>query len=327
MPLERNPNLRDQPGWVDTQLPEALFLPMYQNAHLVSGLASTSGPRVVYLSRDEINHILPDCHLAYLGHGTNQGELPTGPVFSLFIDEQSTEITQLIEEQENKRKENVEFVDLRKLGPLLDYTEGAILGYARGLCLWHANHRFCSRCGSESESKRGGHMRRCQSSLCSKEIYPRIDPAVIMLVEMIDPEDGIPRCLLGRSKGLPKGIYSTLAGYVDPGESMEEAVAREVKEESGVHAIHCEYVASQPWPFPSSLMIGFRAKTHDTDIDINLDELEDADWFTIDQVRSFGEYTDPDVQYALPRKDSIARMLIDMWIQENENESDLRKMK
>lgn len=170
-------------------------------------------------------------------------------------------------------------------------------------------------------------MRRCQSSLCSKEIYPRIDPAVIMLVEMIDPEDGIPRCLLGRSKGLPKGIYSTLAGYVDPGESMEEAVAREVKEESGVHAIHCEYVASQPWPFPSSLMIGFRAKTHDTDIDINLDELEDADWFTIDQVRSFGEYTDPDVQYALPRKDSIARMLIDMWIQENENESDLRKMK
>ena len=108
---------------------------------------------------------------------------------------------------------------------------------------------------------------------------------------------------------------------------MEEAVAREVKEESGVHAIHCEYVASQPWPFPSSLMIGFRTKTHDTDIDINLDELEDADWFTIDQVRSFGEYTDPDVQYALPRKDSIARMLIDMWIQENENESDLRKMK
>ncbi len=166
-------------------------------------------------------------------------------------------------------------------------------------------------------------MRKCTNDTCAKEVYPRIDPAVIMLVELIDPTDGIEKCLLGRHKGLPKGIYSTLAGYVDQGESMEEAVAREVMEEAGLLIHNADYIASQPWPFPSALMIGFRAQTKEENITIALDELEDAQWFSADQIRQFGEHTDTNVEKALPRKDSIARTLIELWLQDKTSSLDL----
>ena len=319
MPLNRHSAEREHTQWVEDQQysPKARFLAIRENDHLA---LAGSGPEatetndidMLYLTRADLQGALEtDCRWVYLGHRDDT------PVFAIDLDPvQDDVVDNIITEQSNKTGRIVEFTDLRKLGPVLPTEEAAILGYARGINIWHQNHQFCGRCGTSTAAQRGGHMRKCLSQTCGKETYPRIDPAVIMLVERIG-EDGTRYCLLGRHKGLPKGIYSTLAGYVDPGESMEEAVAREVLEESGIAIQSTQYIASQPWPFPSSLMVGFRAQTEYSDIDRSLDELEDVAWFTADEVRKFGEYTDPGANKALPRKDSIARILIDMWLQEN----------
>ena len=161
------------------------------------------------------------------------------------------------------------FVDLRRAGPLMAAREAAMAAYARGILHWHRSHRHCGRCGTASESRDGGHMRLCGDPGlgipgCGQRTFPRTDPAVIMLVET-GPADGAPaRCLLGRHRRLPPGVYSTLAGFVEPGESLEEAVAREVREETGVHVAEVVYQASQPWPFPASIMLGFRARARTT---------------------------------------------------------------
>ena len=157
-------------------------------------------------------------------------------------------------------------------------------------------------------------MRYCHH--CTRENFPRIDPAVIMLVEQKNPTDGIARCLLGRHEKLPRQMYSTLAGFLDPGESLEQAVIREVYEEAGLRVIDPIYMGSQPWPFPSSMMLGFRARTNDREIVVAVDELEDARWFSRQEVRKFGNHGDPDCQISLPRSDSIARLLIDTWLDE-----------
>ena len=244
----------------------------------------------------------------YLGH------LEDKPVFTAGILSDSAE--QAIQES-GLADTGAEFIDLRKIGPLLDRTEGAMLAYARGLQYWHQQNGFCSRCGSANTALRGGHMRLCNNTDCRREAYPHINPAVIMLVLWQDPADGIEKCLLGRHSGLPKGVYSTLAGYVDPGETLEEAVAREVMEEAGIPVQSATYLASQPWPFPSSMMFGFYAHAEHGDINLGDDELEDAQWFKREQLLDFGEYDDPEATIALPRKDSIARNLIQNWISGN----------
>ncbi len=148
---------------------------------------------------------------------------------------------------------------LREVAPLVSQSEGALLSYAGGILSWHRRHRFCGVCGSETKSTQGGHIRVCASEGCREQHFPRTDPAVIMLVT-----DG-ERSLLGRQAAWPSRVYSTLAGFVEPGESLEEAVRREVYEETGVELDEVHYHSSQPWPFPSSLMLGFtaRAKTHE----------------------------------------------------------------
>ena len=208
------------------------------------------------------------------------------------------------------------FVDLRQVGPLMDPMEAAMIAHARGILHWHRTHRHCSRCGTANESRDGGHMRACANPDCGHRTFPRIDPAVIMLVVQ-RPEDGAPpRCLLGRHTRLPPGVYSTLAGFVEPGESLEDTVAREVHEESGVEVAEVIYQGSQPWPFPASIMLGFRAVARTTEITLDDDELDDARWFTAEDLRTFGEWTDEDAPRRLPRKDSIARSLIQSWIDE-----------
>jgi len=146
--------------------------------------------------------------------------------------------------------------------------------------------------------------------------FPRIDPAVIVLV--VDEgmhRDGVPRCLLGRAPGWPSGVYSTLAGFVEPGETLEETVAREVREESGIGIRDVRYRASQPWPFPSSLMLGFHAIARTLEIERHDQELEDARWFTAEQLRDTGTWGE-DKALCLPRQDSIARYLIEIWLQD-----------
>ena len=154
--------------------------------------------------------------------------------------------------------------------------EAALLAYARGLMYWHRRHRFCGVCGAATDSRGGGHVRRCRNADEPHEHFPRTDPAVIMLVTHDDLEGRGPAALLGRQSRWPDGMYSTLAGFVEPGESLEEAVAREVREETGVAVADVRYQASQPWPFPSSLMLGFRARAVTTGIDVDQRELQDA---------------------------------------------------
>ena len=196
------------------------------------------------------------------------------------------------------------FVDLRTTGPLMPQETGALLAYARGLLWWHQRHRFCGVCGHPTESIEAGHQRRCRNERCDTRHFPRTDPAVIVLVHDGD------RCLLGRQPIWPPGMHSVLAGFVEPGENLESAVAREIWEESRITVTDIRYQSSQPWPFPQSLMIGFTARATSTDIQVAQDELEDAAWYTRDQLLASPE----DESFRLPRKDSIARRLVDEWL-------------
>jgi len=146
--------------------------------------------------------------------------------------------------------------------------------YGRALVLWHARHRFCSVCGHESRPRQGGHTRVCARESCKAEHFPRTDPCVLVLVCDGD------RCLLARSKGWPEGMYSALAGFVEPGESLEQAVAREVMEEVSVQVGALRYAGSQPWPFPASLMVGYVAQARSRELRVDPHELEAARWVT-----------------------------------------------
>jgi NAD+ diphosphatase len=197
--------------------------------------------------------------------------------------------------------------DLREVGALLGDRDAGLLVHAVGLTNWHATHPRCSRCGAPTDVVRGGAVRRCPDD--GSEHFPRTDPAVIMLVT-----DGADRCVLGRQAVWPPGRYSTLAGFVEPGESAEQAVVREVAEETGVAVRDVRYVASQPWPFPSSLMLAFTAvcdagaRPHPAD-----GELEDARWFTRDELRGAASWGSG-AGMQLPSAVSIARHLVDGWL-------------
>ncbi|MBT3929888.1 MAG: NAD(+) diphosphatase, partial [Rhodospirillaceae bacterium] len=174
---------------------------------------------------------------------------------------------------------------------------------------WTRRHRFCGACGQPTTSREAGHVRACTNENCGVLHFPRTDPAVIMVVEHED------RCLLAHQKGWPGRLHSCLAGFVEPGESAEEAVVREVKEESGVVVRDVQFFATQPWPYPCSLMLGFYAMADDGALTLDDIELEEARWFSRDELRS------PDLDIELPRHDSIARRLIDEWIDRSQSRS------
>jgi NAD+ diphosphatase len=191
--------------------------------------------------------------------------------------------------------------ELRPLAPMLPPDSASLLAYARALGLWKARHRHCGVCGSPNLPARAGHVMRCSRAGCDTEAFPRLDPAIIVLVTDSTGE----RALLGRQASWAEGRYSTIAGFVEPGESLEDAVIREVEEETGVVAGDVEYVASQPWPFPSSLMLGFRAVARTHDITLRDGELEDARWFTRANIAAGHP--------ALPPAGAISALLIDAW--------------
>lgn len=191
---------------------------------------------------------------------------------------------------------------LREVAGLLSERDSELLVHAVALENWQRLYRFCSRCGERTVITAAGHVRRCPA--CGAEHYPRTDPAVIMLVT--DADD---RALLGRQVHWPEGRFSTLAGFVEPGESIEQAVVREVAEEAGITVGAVEYVASQPWPFPSSLMLGFVARATTTDVSVDGEEIEQARWFSRDELRAAmrsGEVLPP-------TGISIAAHLVELW--------------
>ena len=188
---------------------------------------------------------------------------------------------------------------------LVDASEAPTFAAALSLANWHRRHGRCSVCGQVTEPNRGGWSRACGS--CGAEHYPRVDPVVIMLAE----HEG--RLLLGRQPHYPPRRYSALAGFVEPGESIEAAVARELKEEAGIDVTNVRYLSSQPWPFPSTLMIGAHATAQDDSLAIDTNELDDARWFTRQEViDALAEH--PEASFQPPPRWAIARTLLDAWL-------------
>jgi len=188
---------------------------------------------------------------------------------------------------------------------MLDAAEAPTFAAALSLANWHRRHRHCSVCGQPTEPNRGGWSRACGS--CGAEHYPRVDPVVIMLAE----HDG--RLLLGRQPQYPPGRYSALAGFVEPGESIEAAVARELAEEAGISVRNVRYLTSQPWPFPNSLMIGAWAEASGDSMRIDKNELDDARWFSRDEVVAALD-GDPTAPFQPPPRWAIARTLLHLWV-------------
>jgi NAD+ diphosphatase len=200
-------------------------------------------------------------------------------------------------------------IDVRALAPLLAPGEAAILAEARSLLDWHARHRFCAQCGSPTGVASAGWKRRCPA--CRASHFPRTDPVVIMLATRGD------RALLGRNRRRPGARFSCLAGFVEPGETPEEAVRREVREETGVRCGRARYLAAQPWPFPSSLMMGFLAEALTEEITVDAEELAEARWFSRDEVREMvaraAAGADDPAQVSLPAPIAIAHHICRRW--------------
>jgi NAD+ diphosphatase len=197
-----------------------------------------------------------------------------------------------------------QIVPLRDAGAVLARSEGGLAAYLVALLNWHRRNRFCANCGAGTMIAQAGYSRRCPR--CGAVHFPRMDPVVIMSVE----HEG--RLLLGRRSGWPLHRYSVLAGFVSAGETTEEAVVREVREESGIVAREPKFVTSQPWPFPSSLMLGFEAQSRGGEPRARDGELEDVGWFSYDVVRAATREQEPDL--LLPPRVSIARVLIERWV-------------
>ena len=203
------------------------------------------------------------------------------------------------------------FKDLRAIAIGLSATKYQAdltnLGLAKAILGWHAAHQFCSRCGAATKMKKGGYIRECTKASCKAEHFPRTDPVVIMLAV----RNG--KCLLGRQPQFLEGVYSALAGFMEPGESIEEAVRRELYEEAGIRAGEVQYFASQPWPFPASLMIGCYAEALSGDFEMRDGELEDLKWIAREDLRAALE-GQPGADLKLPPRMAIAHRLIRSWM-------------
>ena len=191
---------------------------------------------------------------------------------------------------------------LRMIGPAIDQDDASLAVHAVGIARWHERHRFCPACGAPSVPAQAGHVRVCTA--CGTHQFPRTDPAVIMLIT--DDQD---RALLGRNPTWPEGRFSTLAGFVEPGEALDDAVRREVMEEVGVRVGDVQYASSQPWPFPQSLMLGFFGTADSTQISVDADEIAEARWFTREEVTDMTA----SAGLLLPPNVSISRALIQTW--------------
>jgi NAD+ diphosphatase len=303
--LDRASYLRRDATWIAARLadPATRFVTVWRGRNLV---VTGGEPRAALLGRPVLDAGLDDL-AARLDNAVILGRHNEAVYVAL-------DISDLAETAAAGLAPEAELVDLRDVGAVLPAVESGLLAYARGIVHWHRQHRFCGHCGARAEAREGGHMRICSAKECARLHFPRTDPAVIMAITRND------RVLLGRQKNWAAGLYSTLAGFVEPGESLEDAVRREVFEEAGVAVGRVAYHSSQPWPFPASLMIGFVGEALDDAIELATDELEDARWFSREELATAGNWLlERDLSEAgdgslrLPNTDSISRRLIDDW--------------
>ncbi len=302
--LDRGDLLRKDAAWIAARLaqPETRLVAVWRSRNLmILGQAPDAPPHAV------VSTVAQTPGLVEASEETVFLGIDTGGTAWFALDLSSEDAPLAHPDLESHLSDDsAEFMELREAGHLLDHVTGSILAYARGMLTWHRRHRFCGICGSPAVSAEGGHVRRCTGERCGTGHFPRTDPAVIMLVTDGD------RALLGRSGRFGPHMYSTLAGFVEPGETLEAAVAREVFEEAGINVKNVRYHSSQPWPFPTSLMLGFFAEATSTEITINEEEMEDVRWFE----KSFLVNRKNEAERInLPRKVSIARKLIDAWLE------------
>ncbi len=290
-PLDRLAHMRTQDQWLDrvARSARSRFLPVYRNLNLITAGGT---PRARLLTRSELNAngIPPEC-LILLGEDANH------LYFAVPVNDDAAAPGERL-------SETGRFVDLRTTAAVLEDRDAALLAYARGMTYWHRTHQYCGSCGTRNRSLRAGHLLVCTNSECQASHFPHTDPAVIVLVHEDD------RCLLGRKSEWPAQRYSTIAGFVEPGETVEQAVVREVREETGVEVGSVAYHSSQPWPFPGAVMLGYHARPTTTHIHTLDDELEDARWFSREQVSDAIAKRGP---LRLPPRISIARRLIEDW--------------
>jgi NAD+ diphosphatase len=287
-PLDRMAERRTDAEWIADAIAAetALVVPLWRTKSL---LRSEQAPAAVFVEpTGALRNAVEPAEWVFLGMWSGR------PVFT--VDLSATE-----EPAALLPPDHGAFGDLRGIASLLPAGEASILAHARGLLHWRSRTRFCSVCGAPCEPTGGGHVMHCTG--CGTDHFPRTDPAVIMLVTRGDS------ILLGHASRFPTAMYSTLAGFVEPGESLEEAVAREVYEETGIRVGHVAYHSSQPWPFPASLMLGFYAEGLTEEITLHDAELADARWFTRAMCLSPDEHG-----FQLPGGDSIARRLVEDWL-------------
>jgi len=291
-PLDRGDRERRDEEWLAARAtdPMSRFLPMLDLKVLIAGGAEEG---LGWLGYDDLNRLGVDAVPVFLGMAGDSSH------FVVDISKNESAAREL-SESPGKR-----FEDARSATEVLSGPDSGIVAQARAQLNWHSRNGFCGICGHETRMKRGGQVRQCSG--CEAQNYPRTDPVVITLVSDND------LCLLGRSRGrgAPSNRYSALAGFVDQGESIEEAVAREVMEEAGIRVENVRYHSSQPWPFPSTLMIGCHADAVTTDISMDDEEMVDVRWFPRGQVLSALAGEDDDL--VVPGPIAIAHHLIKAW--------------
>jgi NAD+ diphosphatase len=285
--IDRLSDLRGQPMRVERALasPDARFLPVWQDKCLVHG------DRVALLSRDQLDRATRNAE-----HFTLLGAVGDYTAFCVPVGQ-----------QEVKLGSDYEYVSLREVFARVRESDAALFAYAKAIAAWQDRHRHCGVCGAPNRLREAGFVTECTVPDCGHRSFPRLDPAIIVLV--IDAH----RCLLGRKSSWPAARFSTIAGFVEPGESLEAALRREVKEETNVEAGACRYLGSQPWPFPAALMIGFHADAVSTVIACNDQELAEARWITREQIVAR--------EITLPPEVSIAYRLIEAWFDDYEGPS------
>lgn len=288
-PLDRRADKRADGAWIEAQLKTGKVLALWNLHVLVTGGPVLGFATVPLAVADDLAAM--DSPAVFLGM---DGETP---LFAMDVsaDPRAPEVL----------APYGQFQELRPAAPMLRKKDLAILSQAKAMLDWHARHRFCSRCGSKTVSADAGYKRSCPN--CQAEHFPRTDPAVIMLVTHED------KCLLARNVNWAPDFYSTLAGFVEPGETIEEAVARELYEEAGVRVKSVRYFASQPWPFPAALMLGFYAQAASFDLKLDPGEIADAAWYSKDEARALinGELEGR----RGPMKIAIAYHLIKGWVE------------
>jgi NAD+ diphosphatase len=294
--LDRAAERRDEVDWVSAQAgsAQALFLVLDADD---TAYARHDRDALHWLDAAERQRWLADVPATLLGVGDEQ------VYFMLRVDAHesgTSELAQLDQALQARR------MPLREAGLRLQAKEAGLFAYAKGLAHWQRETRYCTRCGAPVTLVASGHRAQCTHAACGKLHFPRTDAAIIVIVEYQGA------CLLGRQAGWPPGRYSTLAGFVEPGESLEDAVRREVAEEAGVRVDEVHYHSSQPWPLPASLMVGFTATAHGPDIRLRDGELEEARWFTPAQI----EVGLADGSFAAPPKLSVSYQLLAHWLQE-----------